>query len=163
MSIGRERVSGLVIVLFGAGSLLYALQYPFDTLGNPGPAVFPCMAAAVLLLLAARNLIRDYLKPSPVTGDEESGRRRESLRESFRSGGRRAKVVVMIAIFVLYILMIRWIGFFVSNFLFVIVSSRLIGARNWRGPVTLSAGVNIFCYLLFDFWLKLSFPRGMLF
>jgi len=163
MTIRRERVSGLVIVLFGVGSLLYGLQYPFDTWGNPGPAVFPFMATAVLLLIAGWNLVRDFVKPAPVTGDEESSAPRESLRESFGSGSGRSKVFVMIGVFVLYILLIRWVGFFVSNFFFVIVASRLIGARNWRGPLALSAGVNLFCYLLFDLWLKISFPRGMLF
>jgi hypothetical protein len=59
--------------------------------------------------------------------------------------------------------MIKWIGFFVSNFFFVIVASRLIGARSWGAPVALSAGINLFCYALFDLWLKLSFPRGVLF
>ncbi len=70
---------------------------------------------------------------------------------------------MMIAAFVIYILTINWAGFFISNFFFVIIASRLIGARNWRGPVALSVGINLFCYVLFDMWLKLSFPRGIIF
>jgi hypothetical protein len=57
----------------------------------------------------------------------------------------------------------QWIGFFVSTFLLVILSSRLMQAKDWGRPIALSAGVSLFCYFLFEVWLKLSFPRGILF
>ena len=64
---------------------------------------------------------------------------------------------------VLYILMMKWIGFFVSTFLLVILTSRLMEAKDWGRPIALAAGVCLFCYLLFEVWIKLNFPRGMLF
>jgi chromosome condensin MukBEF ATPase and DNA-binding subunit MukB len=64
---------------------------------------------------------------------------------------------------VIYLTMIRWVGFFVSTFLFVIVISRLFGGKGWAKPIALSMGVNVFCYFLFEVWLKLSFPAGFLF
>lgn len=163
MAIRNVRLSGLVAMLFGVGFLLYDLRYPLDTWGNPGPGVFPLMAGAVLVVLAACELVRDFMRPASTRDGEESAAECVSLRDMFRPGYGQSKVLLMIAVFVVYILMIKWIGFFVSNFFFVIVASRLIGARNWKGPVGLSTGVNIFCYFLFDVWLKLSFPRGILF
>jgi hypothetical protein len=38
-----------------------------------------------------------------------------------------------------------------------------MGAKGWAKPIALSAGVNLFCYFLFVAWIKLSFPRGILF
>jgi hypothetical protein len=162
MAIRKERLSSLVVLLFGAGFLVYNLKYPLDTWGNPGPAVFPLMAGAVLVVLAAWELARDLLKPAP-TRNEEGNAQRASLKETFRVAEGEGRILLMIAAFVLYILMVKWIGFFVSNFFFVIIASRLIGARSWGGPVLLSAGIDLFCYALFDLWLNLSFPRGVLF
>lgn len=162
MAIRKERLSGLVVMLLGAGFLLYNLKYPLDTWGNPGPGVFPLMVGTVLVVLAAWELGRDLLKPASAR-NEESNAQRASVREIFRASNGKVKVLIMVAVFVLYILMIKWVGFFVSNFFFVIVASRLIGARSWGAPVALSAGINLFCYALFDLWLKLSFPRGVLF
>ena len=74
-----------------------------------------------------------------------------------------AKVLILTSLLVLYILMMQWIGFFVSTFLLVILSSRLMEAKDWVRPIVLSAGVCLFCYFLFEVWIKLSFPRGILF
>jgi hypothetical protein len=163
MAVRKKLLSSLVVMLFGIGFLLYDLKYPLDTWGNPGPAVFPLMAGAVLVILAFRELARDLLNSGSASDEDEGRAQHVSLKDAFRTGKGEAKVLVMIAAFVVYVLMIKWLGFFVSNFFFVIVASRLIGARNWRGPVALSAGISLFCYLLFDVWLKLSFPRGIVF
>ena len=74
-----------------------------------------------------------------------------------------AKVLILTALMVSYLLMMQWIGFFVSTFLLVILSSRLMEAKGWVRPIALSAGVCLFCYFLFEVWIKLSFPRGILF
>jgi cellulose synthase/poly-beta-1,6-N-acetylglucosamine synthase-like glycosyltransferase len=72
------------------------------------------------------------------------------------------KALRMIAVFMLYLLMMQWIGFFVSPLLFGVVTSRLTEAMGWAKPVVLSAGITLFCYLLFETWLRLPFPRGIL-
>ncbi len=74
-----------------------------------------------------------------------------------------AKVLILTSLLVLYILMMQWIGFFVSTFLLVILSSRLMEAKDWVRPIVLSVGVCLFCYFLFVVWIKLSFPKGILF
>jgi len=159
----KKIVSSLVLVVFGVGFLLYNTKYPMDTWANPGPAVFPLMVGAVLVILAALQLFQDDRKSKPEEikeGDEESG---SSIREFLRRNKGEVKPLLMIAVFVVYLLMVKWVGFFISNFLFVIISSKLMGARDWGRPVALSAGISLFCYFLFEVWLKLSFPRGALF
>ena len=36
-------------------------------------------------------------------------------------------------------------------------------AKDWVRPIALSVGVCLFCYFLFVVWIKLSFPKGILF
>jgi putative tricarboxylic transport membrane protein len=163
MAIRKEIASSLVLILFGAGFLLYNIKYPMDTWANPGPGVFPLMVGAVLVILAAWQLVQDVRKLKPEETKESHERTGRTVTEFLQRDRGKAKPLLMIATFILYLLMVKWVGFFISNFLFVIISSKLIGARDWGRPIALSTGVNLFCYFLFEVWLKLSFPRGVLF
>jgi len=163
MAARKEITSSLVLILFGAVFLVYDLKYPLDERANPGPGVFPLMVGAVLVILAGWQSIRAFRKTKGPNKEERSEREAQPAGEMVQENTGEAKVLFMIAVFVIYLLMVKWIGFFTSNFLFVITSSRLMGARSWKGPILLSAGIDLFCYLLFEVWLKLSFPRGILF
>ena len=160
----RKEITGsLVSILFGAGFLLYNVKYPMDTWENPGPGVFPLMAGVVLVTLASWLLVKEIRKPRLEETKERHKGTEGVIREFLQRNGNEVKPLLMISVFVVYLLMVKWVGFFVSNFLFVIISSRLIGARDWGRPIALSAGITLFCYFLFEVWLKLSFPRGILF
>jgi len=162
MFIRKEIASSLVILLFGVGLLLYDLKYPLDQWANPGPGVFPLVVGAVLVILAGWQFTQEVRKQKlrePKDGAEGFGK---SI-TSFLQRRRGAASLLMIVVFIIYLLLVKWVGFFVSNFLFVIISSRLMGAKGWGKPIALSAGINLFCYFLFVAWIKLSFPRGVLF
>ncbi len=155
--------SSLVIVLFGVGFLLYDIKYPLDQWANPGPGVFPLVVGAVLVVLAAWQLARELRNSKPQRAKEDDGESRKSIAALLQRNRGEAKPFFMIAFFIVYLLMVKWVGFFVSNFLFVIISSRLMGAKGWGKPIALSTGINLFCYFLFVAWIRLSFPKGILF
>ena len=149
----REIESSIVVLLIGVVFLVYNLNYALGQWANPGPGVFPLMVGGVWVVLAAWHLVSVLRKHKAPA--------RETLRESETKG--RTKALFMIGALVFYLLIVKWAGFFVTTFLFVVICSRLAGARGWGRPVALSIGINLFCYLLFGMWLKLSFPKGILF
>jgi len=163
MTIRKEITSSLAVILFGIVFLLYSARYPLDTWACPGPGAFPLVVGVMLLLLAFLQLGQSLWKwkrsEIPGTAPKRSG----SVVAFFRENPGEKAAFTLIAVFVLYILGIRWLGFFVSTFLFVILASRISEAKGWGGPVLLSVGINVFCYLLFVVWLKLNFPNGLLF
>jgi putative tricarboxylic transport membrane protein len=159
----KEIASSLVLILFSLTFLVYTTRYPLDDRANPGPAVFPLLLGGVLLLLAVWQLIRAFLVPRTQERGGEKGSKVKALKAFFHENQGEAKVLILTSLLVLYILMIQWIGFFVSTFLLVILSSRLMEAKDWIRPILLSVGLGLFCYFLFEVWLKLSFPRGILF
>ena len=165
MAIRKAIVGGIGVILFGVVFLVYNNRYPMDTMANPGPGIFPLIIGAVLVGLGVWQLVLDWARP--IQSDcEEKGRGSisiRSLRGCLQKDNAERGVLLMIGAFSLYLLTVQWIGFFFSNFVFVIIASRIMGARSWGGPLALSAGVNVFCYFLFEVWLKLSFPRGILF
>jgi putative tricarboxylic transport membrane protein len=152
MNARKEISGGLVLALLGVGYLVYSTRYPMDTLANPGPAVFPLMIGSIFALLAIGRVFQGVRR---FKGDEG--------RAEPRSGSGRSKPFILIVLFVLYLLLMKAVGFYVSNLLFVLGSSRLIGARDWLGPLLLAVGINLFCYLLFEVWLKVSLPKGVLY
>jgi hypothetical protein len=159
----KEIVSSSVLILFSLTFLIYTTRYPLDDWESPGPAVFPLLAGGVLLLLAAWQLIRAFLAPKTSDRAVQKGSLVTSLQAFFHENQGEAKVFALTALLIAYILLMQWIGFFVSTFLLTILSSRLMEAKGWIKPIVLSAGIGLFCYSLFEVWLKLSFPRGILF
>ncbi len=161
----KEIASSLVLILFSALFLVYTTRYPVDDWENPGPAVFPLIVGAVLLILASWQFVRALVTPKGSDGTEagRAGWGFASLRAFLRENKGEAKVAILTFVLVLYVLMMQWIGFFVSTFLLVVFASRLAEARGWVKPVILAGGVCLFCWLLFEVWIKLSFPRGILF
>jgi hypothetical protein len=159
----KEMDSSLVLLLFGVVFLLYDLKYPLDQWANPGPGVFPLLVGAVIVILSGWQLAQEVRKPKPQGAKESDKGSRKSITAFLQRNRGEAKPLFMIAVFIVYLLMVKWVGFFVSNFLFVIISSRLMGAKGWGKPIALSAGINLFCYVLFVSWIKLFFPKGILF
>ena len=155
MSTRKEITSTLVLLLFGAGYLAYSTEYPMDTWNNPGPRVFPLFAGGVLILLAFGHFIHSLRSRKREEQEEDAQPTKKPLRASRPS--------ILVGYFILYVLLIQWAGFFVPTVAFVMMSSRLMGARDWVRPLVLALGVAFFCYVLFEVWLKLSLPRGVLF
>jgi len=159
----RKEIAGsLALIVFSAVFLVYAARYPLDDWENPGPAVFPLLLGGVLLILSAWQLVRAFLAPRPPAeaGEIKPG---VALLRLFRESSGEAKVVRLAVLLGLYVLLMPLIGFFVSSFLLALLSSRQTEAKDWGRPLLMSAGLILFCYLLFDVWLKLSLPRGILF
>lgn len=160
----KEIVSSLVLILFSLTFLIYTTRYPLDDWSSPGPAVFPLLAGGALLLLAVWQLLRAL--SAPRSTDRKGGQVSmvAAVKAFFHENSGEAKVFILSSLLVLYILMMKWIGFFVSTLLLVVLSSRLMEeARGWMKPIGLSLIVGLFSYFLFEVWLKLSFPRGILF
>jgi putative tricarboxylic transport membrane protein len=155
MSTRKEITTTLVLLLFGACYLAYSTEYPMGTWSNPGPRVFPLFVGGVLVILAFGHFVRSLRLRKREEGEEDDRPTKKSLRAS--------RPLFLAGVFIIYILMIKGAGFFASTAAFVVVSSRLIGAKDWVRPLVLALGVALFCYFLFEVWLKLSLPRGFLF
>jgi putative tricarboxylic transport membrane protein len=159
----KEIASSLVLIHFSMLFLIYTTRYPLDDWESPGPAVFPLILGGVLLILSSWQLIRTWLAPKIPGTTREKGSKAKAFQKFLHDNQGEAKVLSLTALLILYILAMQWIGFFVSTFLLVIFSSRLMEAKEWGRPIALSVGVCLFCYLLFEVWIKLNFPRGLLF
>jgi putative tricarboxylic transport membrane protein len=145
MNARKEISASLALLVLGIGYLIYNAQYSMGTWGAPGPAVFPFIVGSVFVLLSLGHMVRSV---------------RQGGGEKSRAGS--GKPLALIVLFILHLFLMKGVGFYMANLLFVIGSSRLIGARDWIKPLALAVGINLFCYLLFEVWLKVSLPKGLL-
>ncbi|MBA4422223.1 MAG: hypothetical protein C0390_03855 [Syntrophus sp. (in: bacteria)] len=156
--------SSLMLILFSVVFLVYTTRYPIDNWESPGPAVFPLLLGAILLIMATSQFVRAlwicHEQPRPA-GEKVPWVL--AIQRFLKNNQGETKVFYLTVILFLYILLMSWIGFFVCTFLLAIVSSRLMEAKGWVRPIVLSLAICLFCFFLFEAWIKLSFPRGFLF
>ncbi|MCB1395153.1 MAG: tripartite tricarboxylate transporter TctB family protein [Rhodobacteraceae bacterium] len=65
---GRDITAGGIIALTGAASLLEATRYSFGRMSNIGPATFPTLASAMMIVLGLGIAARAVLRPQFTGG-----------------------------------------------------------------------------------------------
>ena len=68
----------------------------------------------------------------------------------------------MTATFSLWILAMPLLGYVLVTLLAVFSFGKIMRLEGWRKPLALSVGTALFIYVLFDHWLYVDLPRGLL-
>ena len=63
---------------------------------------------------------------------------------------------------VVYVWLLEPIGFLTMTAVLVVICTKLMGTRGWSRPVLLAVGLCLACYIVFEMWLRMSLPRGLL-
>jgi len=61
-----------------------------------------------------------------------------------------------------YPLLLKVFGFILSTFLFLFFLFKAMEPRKWFTLVVISLVGSLTCYLVFQVWLRVSFPKGIL-
>jgi len=72
-------------------------------------------------------------------------------------------VIVIAIMFLIYIFMISFLGYFVSSFLALVAFMVSFGERDWKRIVFVPAIVMLFIYFLIHGLLNFPFPKGIIF
>jgi hypothetical protein len=146
-------VTAFAFLTAGAGALVAAvsaLALGFGSLAEPGPGFFPCVIGLVLAASGARTGVSALRRTAGAPGAPPLG----------RSGVRR--VLFMLASFVVWLLLLPAAGYVAATFVVAIAMSRTVGLEGWIRPLILSAALTVALYLLFDVFLYVDLPRGIL-
>jgi putative tricarboxylic transport membrane protein len=142
-----ELVFDLLMTILGIIVILISLGYGFGTFRRPGPGLYPfflglsvAFFGAVLLLSEFRKLAR-----SPLFGK-----------------GEIHTFLLMIAAFCLWILLMPLLGYVVVSLVVTFGVGKIMKLEGWWKPLSIAAGTTLFIYLLFDYWLYIDLPRGIL-
>lgn len=144
----KERISSIILIAVFAFAFFYCRQFP-DV-----PQIMPGLISCGGVLLNIGLLVKSFVFPY---SDEE---KKPPVLE-------KQKIITLaaaIAALVIYVACITVIGYYVSSFLFMIVLSLIIDHNRkwWQYPVV-ALGVLFIIYAMFDWFLKVPLPQGLLF
>ncbi len=139
-------------ILLPVALLVVAAVFLVQTFGFPGgngdvgPAGVPYLWIGFLSVFSVGLIVQAALgrmAPDPVPG-------------------RIGFVLLFVGGLVLYLVAIKWLGYYVSTFAFLVGSMILLGARRYVVVVLVAAGWLVFSYFVFSDLLHIDLPEGWL-
>jgi putative tricarboxylic transport membrane protein len=147
----KDKLSSLLLVVFSVLVCVGSHQYSIGTLHKPGPGFFPFWGSLVLGLLSFLNFLMVTVKGEKGTGEGES----------IAPGRRWKKIILTLVVLFAYPSLLPVIGFVPTTFLFIIILLRFVEPLRWSIALRVAIGVTITFYIIFQYWLKIQFPRSV--
>lgn len=144
--------------VFLAVLLGYAAYYFFSVRGYSYRAVlWPCCLMAAMVA-AALAVGMEVIKKAPAA--EETGAEKPELRQLLL---KNAPILVIIAVFICYTLLLRSLGLHLCNFLLVFCLTLYLNKGRWKTALIAACAITLSFYLVFDLALGMRLPGFKLF
>jgi putative tricarboxylic transport membrane protein len=145
---GAEAAVDLVLLVTGIAIAYISWGYGFGSMARPGPGLYPFFVGTAIAVFAG-VLVGARVKVAP--GEERLDKTQ------------RRTLAWMAAIFSLWVLAMPLLGYVLVTGLATLAFCRTMQLEGWRKPLGVAAGVSLFIYVMFDKWLYIDLPRGLLF
>lgn len=133
-------------------ALVFGASFFFQTMDAPRKAIiWPIIVASTVGVFWICILAAFVIKRAPL---------RERTTQGGDSKPMKTKGPVMVlAGTVLYLAVIPWLGFSLSNFVFMISIFRALGGTNWTRNLIVASIISLFLHLVLVYFMQLSVPR----
>ena len=154
MSIGRDGITGLVLLAISLFLLVKSFQLPSLPIVPVGPGFYPAIVLSFLAAASALLVLQDVMKRRPAAAADagDSPRRNHRL------------VAIAFAIVGAYVVLLPLAGFRLATFLFVgaleAALDRPRTARQWAVLSAIALGTAMASYFVFERYLMVLLPRG---
>ena len=144
----KERISSIILLCIFAFAFLYSGTFPAV------PQIIPRMVSGLGTLLSAGLLVKTFV----YSYSEED---KAPLKIEKRT---IVLLTAAIAALTLYILLIKVVGYYVTSFAFLIAMAYIVEPkRKWWQYPAVAVGVLLVIYGMFDWFLAVPLPKGLLF
>ena len=151
IKIRYDRAGAMIWIAFGVALGIGSTSLGVGTLHKPGPGFMPCLTGVLLGLFGLLLALLHTGKRSKEEGSEEV-----SLRSFWPKGA------CSLAVSFLYAFLLDPLGFLAATFILFLSLFKIMGVRRWFTPVLMSFLAVSVSYFIFDVWLRIEFPRGIL-
>ena len=153
MNLRALPVTAVSFLLLGIAYLAASIRLPLGTKIRPGAGLFPLLVGVSLTTLSALVLI------SSLKQKEESSKDKEP----FPEGEDRRRVAAMAVTLILFVILLKPLGYIVSSALLLAATFRLLGLQSWGKIIPISILTAAISYYVFDSLLGTLLPRGIFF
>lgn len=143
----KDRLSGILFLIFSGVTIYLALMLPMGRMGKPGPGIFPLLLSVVIAFLALSLFLR-ALRSKGESGTEETPTPKWRL-------------VYLLGDLCLYVFLLRPLGFLISTWIFLIALKPILKKR-WIPILLGSLFVSLVFFFFFNYLLKVELPMGIL-
>ncbi len=149
----KDRISALLFLCFSVWVWFEAGTFPQSIFDSVGSAAYPRFLALLIGICSALLLF---------TSKDSSAEQEESSNEESKEQKNYLGVLFVSLDLILYLVLFRKVGFFISSFLFLLIFAFLFDKRPWKkrivGGVIFAAIFTGVLYLLFGIALKVMLP-----
>jgi putative tricarboxylic transport membrane protein len=150
---GRDKYSSLVWLGTGVFVCVGSLRLSLGELHNPGPGFLSFYAGLILVLLSlfihfqSRKVPSAHKKtePEPIWKNEQRG----------------WKMVMTVGALLAYAVIMNYLGFLISTFIFLAFLLRVIEPQRWSVALLGSLVASVAFYCVFEIGLQSQLPRGL--
>lgn len=144
-SFGSERIAYLVVSMVSIMIMISSLSYGLGTPRKPGSGLYSFVVGLFIFPLSLSLFISSLRsrKKDPILNREQM--------KTFLS---------LIGAFVFWIMVMPYLGYPIVTLVTAFCLSKIMKLEGWLNPTILSAGMALFIYFLFDYWLYIDLPRG---
>jgi len=139
-------VVGMLSIIEGIRLVIAEKLQLYDVLG---PGFYNIGMGSVLILVGVIYFISHRMSFSA------------SPKKTASSSEYRMKMASMVSVLAAYILLLDFLGYFISSLLFFILINRIVGFQTWRSNLPVSLAMAIVFYVVFAKWLNMIFPQGI--
>jgi len=151
----KKYIGSISAILFGI-IILLIIPYQIGDIGTSkvGPRFFPYLIVVSIICLGAVSLIIDIYKVK--VNKEEHEINDINITSAFR-------VVATIVNLIVWIILIRYLGFIISTILLTSFLIIIIEKRKTYQVLSVSVLFSILIYFIFQLGLKIPLPKGLFF
>jgi len=136
-----------LLLVLGLAISVISWGYGFGTLRQPGPGLYPFFIGAAIAVFSLFILLSEL---------------RSGTSERVLDKAGAWTLALMTLTFCLWIVAMPLLGYVVVSLLATYAFCKIMKLEGWRKPLAVSAGTALFIYALFDYWLYIDLPRGIL-
>jgi len=147
-----DRLSGLFFLIFGFLCIYASAQLGIGSFREPGPGLFPLLAACFFSSLALLIFISSFIPGKGRTNKVSALWKGVNWRRPLTAG----------FLILCYIPMLERMGFLLTSLIVLFLMMRWVEKFSWWRAFLISASASTCTYLLFQTLLKANLPIGIL-
>ena len=145
-------MSSLFWILIALSVAIHAYGLGLGRFRQPGPGFIFFLAALLLIILGAIDLVANLISRSKMRKEETS----------IWSGLRWQRVLLVLGALLAYVYLLNVLGFVSSTFLLMVFLFKAVEPTKWWVATVSSVTTILISYTVFKIWLQVPFPRGIL-